>query len=66
MVSCWGHTDPEDSKTVNHPFPRSSAHALDVHAVLFWAHYCHNCLDKNISFFMNYSKECLELFLQNT
>lgn len=61
-----GDTQTLRTARLNHPFPRSSAHALDVHAVLFWAHYCHNCLDKNISCFMNYFKECLELFLKNT
>lgn len=61
-----GDADPEDSKTVNHPFPHPSAHALDVRAIHFLAHYCCNSLDKNISFFMNYFKEHLELFLKNS
>lgn len=66
MVSCWGHTGPEDSKTVNHPFPRSSVRALDVHGVLFWLIIAITALIRIFHFFMNYFKECLELFLKTT
>lgn len=58
-----GDTDPEDSKTVNHPFPHPSAHALDVRAIHFLAHYCCNSLDKNISFYF-ISKSALSYSLK--